>query len=219
MIAYLSTLISPRLSGVSGKAFCSGREAFRRTGGIYVLGYNPGGDPLAHSLETVSAHTGFVLTSAPDLWSAYLDEFWQGRGSVMQARMQHLFRGLALDPRLVPSSNLVFARSRRGDALGPEAHALIDLCWPFHRAAIDGLGPQAIICLGSKCARVVRQKIGGEMIDAFSENYGARSWSSYAWRKGNGPVVIQITHPSRADWTNPAADPIPMVKRVMKLLQ
>lgn len=219
MIAYLSTLISPRLSDVSGKAFCSGREAFRRAGGIYVLGCNPGGDPLAHPQETVSAHTGFVLSAAPDLWSAFLDERWQGRGSVMQARLQHLFRRLELDPRLVPSSNLVFTRSRQGDDLGPQAHALIDLCWPFHRAVIDRIGPKAIICLGGKCARVVRKKIGGELIDAFSENYGARSWRCYAWRKGNGPVVIQLTHPSRADWTNPAADPVPMVKRVMKLLQ
>ena len=216
MIAELSKYVSSSFADVSGKVFCSGRSSFRQRGGIYVLGYNPGGDPETHGTETVSRHTNYVMSDAPDRWSAYMDEVWQGRGSVMQTRMQYLFRALKLDPRQVPSSNLIFTRSRRGADLKMKSRELINLCWKFHAEVIKQLQPAAIICLGSDCGSVVRTKVGGGLIDTLSERYEGRSWASYAWQRADCPAIIQITHPSVADWTNAAADPVPMIRRVME---
>jgi hypothetical protein len=70
MIDVIATRIDPKLRPVSGKVFYSGRAAWRMSGGVYVLGFNPGGDSATNAAETVGSHTDYVLTQAPYQLSA-----------------------------------------------------------------------------------------------------------------------------------------------------
>lgn len=65
MIDRIAIQIDKRLLGESGKVFYSGRAAFSDVGGIYVLGFNPAGDPVTHATETVGAHTQFGPHHSP----------------------------------------------------------------------------------------------------------------------------------------------------------
>jgi len=216
MIEQIASKIDPRLSGVNGKFFYSGRKAFSGTGGLYILGFNPGGDPDTHGAETVGAHTQFVLSDAPAEWSAYMDEIWQGNGPNFQLRMQHLFDGLNLDLRRLASGNLILTRSKRITDLGLEKRDLIEMCWPIHAAVLTLLKPRAVICLGGDTASHVRRRVGAnQCVATFTESYDDRSWQSSSWRSPAGLIVIQLTHPSVADWTSPEADPTDMVRRIL----
>lgn len=113
MIQAIAARIDSKFRFVSGKVFYSGRAAYARSAEIYVLGFNPGGDPETYAAETVKSHTDFVLGHAPEDWSAYCDESWKDRlagQAPLQRRLQHLLAKLGLNPRAVASSNLIFTR-------------------------------------------------------------------------------------------------------------
>jgi hypothetical protein len=215
MIDQIAKQIDPRLANTSGKVFYSGRAAFASPRCVYVVGINPGGDPEEQANETVGSHTRFVLSEAPEDWSAYVDEDWQGKAMQYQRGMQHLFEVLSLNPHRVASSNLIFTRSRVSADLGLAERDLIETCWPVHAAVLDLLKPRAIICLGELPAKEFRRRIGGlQQVATFVERNNRR-WPSTAWRSPAGGIFFQLTHPSRADWTNPDADPSNMVKSIL----
>jgi len=220
VIEELARLIPDDLKPRSGKVFYSGRAAWNREGGLYVLGMNPGGAPEAHPDETVERHTRDVLTDYPDYWSAYHDEQWVDHSpgkAPLQRRMAHLFNVLEVDLRNSPASNLIFARSRRGDDLGAEEGPLVDECWPFHEEVLSRLKPTGVICLGKRtCARFL-VKIGQptRLVRSYRALNG-QHWKSDAWKTGSGLLVFGLTHPSVANWINPASDPSPMVRDVFR---
>jgi hypothetical protein len=207
--------IDPAILPRSGSVFYSGRAAFSKPSPIYLLGLNPGGDPVAQSTETVAVDIQEFRTP-PSRWSAYADESWQGASPGtwgMQPRVLHMLNGLGLDPRDVPASNVVFVRSNNEVALAREKATLLASCWPVHQAVIEALGVRAIVCFGGTAGRWVREKLGAsERFDQFRET-NARGWTSEAHRAPDSRVVVTVTHPGRADWRNPAADPTPLVKR------
>lgn len=219
MIEEFARLIPEEMRGESGRVFGSGREAFSTEGGVYVLGINPGGDPEDASEANIGEHTDFVLNEAPDRWSNYVDdEPWSGAGGrrdQMRERIRHLFDRIGVDPRSTPSSNLLFLRSRGEPKLtGPWRDAL-DQCWPFHAEVLRRLRPRAVLCFGRKPRKEVLVRLGGGVIvDSFVEDNGRR-WPSHAHRTRSGPMVLGLTHPSRADWTTPEADPSPLVARTL----
>lgn len=216
MIDSLAKLIPPELAPVSGSVFYSGGAAYSGKSKIYILGANPGGDPIARPDETIKAHTDFVLNDAPRHWSAYCDESWADKPAgeaPMQRRLRHLFARLELDPRRVPASNLVFYRSRRLSELDGSFDRLIDLCWPLHEAVLAHICPRAILCFGVDTGRAVAKRIGAiDCVGSFQEDNGRR-WRSRAWRNPTGMIVFGLTHPSVADWTNPKTDPTPMIMK------
>jgi hypothetical protein len=207
--------IGPTILSRSGSVFYSGRAAFSRPSSVYLLGLNPGGDPIAQSAETVAADI-LQFRTQPARWSAYADESWQGAAPGtwgMQPRVLHMLRGLGLDPREVPASNVVFVRSSNEVALRLEKAELLASCWPVHQAVIETLDVRAVICFGGTAGRWVREKLGADTkFDQFMET-NARGWTSEAHRAQNGHTVVTVTHPGRADWRNPAADPTSLVKR------
>ncbi|MFN7882521.1 MAG: uracil-DNA glycosylase family protein [bacterium] len=223
MIEQFSTLVPEVLRNVSGSVFYSGRAAFAGSSKVYVLGANPGGDPIRQREETVQSHMDFAMKAAPELWSAYCDESWTGRPvgrAALQCRVQHLLSRLGLDPRLVPASNLVFSRSRRLENLDGDYGKLADLCWPFHAAVIKSLRPKGIICFGADASRQVASRVGAtKCIGQFRETYPNRSWTNRIWKSSSGLLVFELTHPSSADWTSPYADPSPMVKAALEAFQ
>lgn len=219
MIEEFAGLIPAELMQVSGSVFYSGRQAFSTHCPVYILGKNPGGDPDARPDETVAAHTDFVLHRAPPVWSAYCDEMWLGRPAgeaPLQVALRKLFSALQVDPRNTPASNLVFERSRQSAQLGvAREEALAEMCWPFHAAIISRLQPQTIICFGVDTGQWVRRRLRlTHEVSSFSEQ-NKRSWTSRVWNGPNAPMVFGLTHPARAHWKTPTADPTPWVSRTL----
>jgi hypothetical protein len=218
-IEEFSQRIPSALLARSGKVFYSGRLAFAKPSTLYVMGVNPGGEPINHKTETVGTHTELVLHQHPDDWSAYRDESWGNHlpGSYgMAPRILHLFRNLNLAPGHVPCSNLVFARSRAESDMNAEMEPLADLCWPFHEFLIDQLKPRVVLCLGSKAGKYVKEKLAAtEQIAEFRE-MNNRGWATRVFVNQAGLKVVVATHPSRVDWTSIATDPSPVIAESLK---
>ncbi len=218
MIEDFAKHIPSDLQHKSGIVFYSGRAAFSGRRELYILGLNPGGDPIKQACETVAWHTFKVLNEKPDTWSEYSDESWGDNlpGKYrMQPRIQHLLKNLDLKPGEVPSSNIVFERSRKVSDI-VNWRQLTEACWPFHCAVIRQLRPRVILCLGAQAGDFVRKKTCAvDQIDCFVEN-NDRRWKSICFTNHEGLKVIRLSHPSRADWTTPAADPSKLVLRALK---
>lgn len=201
----------------SGAVFYSGGDAFSKDRPLYILGLNPGGSPTEQSTETIYRD----LAAWPDMpshYSRYIDDSWRAKPPGthgMQPRLRHMFDCLQMDLRETPASNLVFVRSASEADLSAEKERLISICWPVHQAVIDSQNIETILCLGSTAGRWVREVVGATtLVDSFRES-NARGWASEAHLAKDGRAVITVTHPGRADWRNPAADPTPFVRRVL----
>lgn len=218
MINRLVDCIDPSLLAHSGKVFYSGRRAFSQRTDLYLIGINPGGDPIAQSSETIRSHTDEVLHRNPARWSAYSDESWGGKPSGtrgMQPRVLHMLKRLGRDPRETPASNLVFVRSSREAKLGVDKNTLVDLCWPFHQKVIELLRPRVLVCFGKTTGRSIRTRLAAHLfLDSFVEQ-NKRGWTSDAHANVTGTVVVTVTHPSIADWKNPKTDPTPLVQEIL----
>ena len=214
----LLKLVDPSIAERSGAVFYSGRSAFSNASPVYLLGLNPGGDPIRQALETVERSVAEALRREANDWSAYVDESWNGKpaGSHgMQPRVRHMFSSLGLDPRRIPASNVVFVRSARESDLEGKKASLLAACWPVHRAVIERLGVRTVLCLGGTAGRWTRDALGAhELVDQFQED-NARRWISQAHRNATGQHVLTLTHPSIAAWNVQETDPTPLVKRVL----
>ena len=201
----------------SGSIFYSGPAAFEGQREIYILGLNPGGDPVAQQENTIRKHYK-QWTTRTEPYSSYVDEVWEGSiagAHGMQPRIQHLAKHLGINLRLTPSSNIVFVRSATEAKLKSEKQKLLDACWPVHQAVIDELSIRGIICLGKTAGWWVRERLSAhEELDSFQET-NKRGWWSTAHRSPEGRVVCTLTHPGRVDWSNPDADPGPMIVRAL----
>lgn len=203
----------------SGKVFYSGRAAFSSAHPLYLLGLNPGGDPEVQATETIERHTMDVLERLPADWSAYRDEAWNGTPAgkaTMQRRVLHLFDGLGLSPGAVPSSNLVFQRSRREADLAAQFKALADVCWPLHASVVRRLRPRAIVCFGRRAGNYVRGRLAtfaDPIVELVEQNQ--RQWKNLVYQNVEGLRVVVLTHPSIVDWTAQATDPTELVRKAM----
>ena len=202
----------------SGQVFYTGRSAFAGSAPLYLLGLNPGGDIDRQAGETVAADIRQFF-ARPAEWSAYADQRWAEKTPGthgLQPRVLNMLAQLGLDPRRVPASNVVFVRSRDEKALDKQKPELLTACWPLHAAVISSLEVRVIACFGGTSGRWVRNQIGAhEQIDCFRED-NHRKWESLAHRSPDGRIVATLTHPGRADWTNPVTDPTPLVARLLE---
>ncbi|MBI1390285.1 MAG: hypothetical protein GC154_17735 [bacterium] len=215
MIEEFVQLIPKSLLSKSGKVFYSGRAAFSSSSLIYILGLNPGGSPVKQKSETVELD---VLNDLPEEWSAYCDESWLNNPPGthgLQPRVLHLLKKTKLDPRRIPSSNLIFERSSSSKDLKGRFNQLAEECWPFHQRVIDSLEIRIILCLGINTGNWVARKIGANLeIDHFTEK-NKRCWRSTALKNSTGLCVVKLTHPSRANWKALATDPTQLVESVL----
>ena len=213
----LLPLIPESLRKKSGKVFYSGRNAFTGKKKIYVLGINPGGDPIKQSNETVEWHTDLVLSMKTPNWSSYINESWRGKAPGeyrFQKRILYLFGGLNLNAYEVPSSNTIFLRTRRAEDI--KDNSLADTCWKFHEKVIEKLGVQVVLCLGNDAGKIVCNKTNAnDLIGVFKEKNN-RKWATKAFTNKEGFLVFVVTHPSIADWTNPTQDPTPFIKKILQ---
>jgi hypothetical protein len=213
-------LIPPDLKPTSGSVFNSGSDAFRQPGpGLYLLGLNPGGDPEKHVEQTIEAHLR-ELPTHPDNWCAHRDQSWDNRppGTAgMQPRILHVLHRLGLDPGLVPSSNIIFERTRTQIDLGPtsQARSLAQKCWPMHAAVIQALEIRTIVCFGKVAGEFVREQlVAHRLIGSFVETNN-RQQPTEAFENEDGIAVIVATHPSRIAWNAPNSDPSEFFRAVM----
>ena len=221
MIEKFVDLIPKSVLSKSGKAFYSGRAAFNTPSQLYILGLNPGGNPEDLASETIESHTKQILEREDPGWSAYSDEAWGNAppGALgLQPRVLHLLRQLNLNPRLTPSSNVIFVRSSREAALVGNFNELAEMTWPFHQAVIDRLGIRVILCFGKTAGKWVTQKVGAHRVVGEFVEMNLRRWRSIAYSNDKGIFVIVATHPSIADWTAPTTDPTSLARQVMRQL-
>ena len=126
-----------------------------------------------------------------------------------------MLASLEFDPRAVPSSNVIFARSSTEATLQKSKDILLQACWPVHRAVIRALGIRVVLCFGGTAGRWARERLGAQQhVDSFQET-NRRGWRSETHATGDGRMVLTLTHPGRADWRNPDADPTCLVRRAL----
>jgi hypothetical protein len=203
----------------SGKVFYSGRDAFSGPSPLYVLGINPAGHPDNYENETIGLHSLKVMKEFPNLWNAYSQESWEGRppGTYgMAPRILHMFTRLNLAPERVPCSNLIFVRSHSELDLKGQFEELAHDCWKFHNQVISLLKPKAVLCLGKSTGEYVRRQLDADVqVDEYREA-NKRGWASTIHVNLNLLKIISVTHPSRVDWQNPAADPTGLVASALQ---
>ena len=218
MIRDFAKLIPKSLSNRCGRVFYSGRSAFDSPSQLYILRINPGGDPRNHKAETVSSHTEWIRCTAPENWSAYRDESWEGcrpgRAKV-QLRVLHLIQELGLDPRKVPASNVVFQRSKSKPRPKEKFELLASECWPFHEAVIRDLEVRVIVCFRG-ADNFVRHKVDARMKVDKNDKSADKMERSYSYVNSEGLTVVVVPHPSHNDWENPEGDPSELIKRALK---
>lgn len=211
--------IPPHIRKRSGAVFYTGPAAFRAPSSIYLMGLNPGGDPLKQSAETVEEDIKrFEERSEP--WSAYQHASWRGAAAGswgMQPRVCNLLNKLGLTPSAVPASNVVFVRSATEAKFASEKDMLLRACWPVHEAVLSALNVRAVICFGGTAGRWVRERIGAKTAIGNYVETNNRGWTSYAHRADDGRIAFTLTHPSRVDWINPDADPSIFVRDILQL--
>lgn len=214
--------IPQSLRDVSGAALYTGLLSWTTSSPLYVLGINPGGDP-ADIAGTVAEQAAGVLESLN--YSAYRDEKWEnGRGGCyakgrhpMQRSVLHLLHRLGLDPGKIPSSNMVYARSRQAHHIAPDdMRAWAEECWTFHAEMIERLDVRVVLCMGADVASFVRRKVGSHAeVDRFVEDRERRPRVSRTY-VGGRVTVVHAAHPSRGmDWSKESCDLAPLVSRAL----
>ena len=144
----LQHLHDAKIQDGCGKVLYSSINTLKK-GPVYLLGYNPGGDP-AKEFMTLAEH---VSQSPPD-WNEYVDAEWMPRGircpagqALLQRRVRWLLEQLGLQTREVCASNLIFGRSKSQADLSNE-QMLADCCWPIHEWIMEQVQPRMILCIG-----------------------------------------------------------------------
>lgn len=217
MIESFAKLVSPELLQRSGKVFYSGRLSFSQPSDLYLMGYNPGADNSGTNKANIKLEIEKTLNNDPANYSAY-EESWDNNppGTTrMQPRVLHMLRQLGHTAGGTPSSNLIFVRSKDEMSFNNEAKRLEELCWPFHAAVIRELKVRVVVCFGHKAANAIKKRLAANRTVGTFVEQNKRGWTSEAFANKEGFIVVDVTHPSRAGWTNPDADPSPLVREML----
>lgn len=216
-------LVPVELHKEFGEVFYSGATAFEQPSPIYLLGFNPGGDPTKDQLSRYTIAADLQASHEPRRhdWSA-LEEDWRefGPGAVAyQRRVLHLLAACGItDPRKIPASNAIFVRSTRVETLDAQrTKALLRDCWTVHERVISTLAVRVVVCFGQAASHWVRAQLGANEppSDTFVEE-NKRRWRSATHQGRDGIQVVTLTHPSVADWTNSLSDPTGLVVRALE---
>jgi hypothetical protein len=166
-----------------------------RSGRIYLLGLNPGGDSKPLAWQTV----GSTLRELPSqCQNQYIDVSWKGRPageSKLQRRVRALAEMLNVDLRTICASNLIFVRSTGAHNCGYPN--LAELCWPVHRRILDIVCPRLVICYGNGAVSpysFLRSALNARDEIPFRSGHG--QWRCRAFRHSSMRVV-GLPHLSR----------------------
>jgi len=168
---------------------------------VYLLGHNPGGSPIDQATATIRASLDTLPSKAIN---NYLDEAWttaSGRSwprgqAPLQRRVVWMLGQLGLDPRKVPCSNLIFARSV--DVSGSAFLQLSDLCWRVHAELLQVVRPKLLLVFGNSEPSpytYLREKWSGSSEATIDSGHG--NWLCRSFRGPNEFTVVGIPHLSR----------------------
>jgi len=118
LLDQLLDLVPAGLLTEPGEVFYSGATSLERPSSMYLLGFNPGGDPSKVELNryTVAAEPGGVPISAEARLVSSRRRLARFRtGAVaLQRRVRHLIQACGIEsPRSVTASSAIFVRSSR----------------------------------------------------------------------------------------------------------
>ena len=172
-----------------------------RPGPVYLLGLNPGGDPV----QITSTIAGSLKGLPDKTENSYTDENWGLRDgkevkSPLQTRLQLLAKSLNLSLQDICASNLIFMRSR--SAAGIDFRADAETCWPVHEQILDIVQPSLVITFGNSERSpyaFLRDKLphraGEETCDSGHGTWKCRGFEG-EWR-GKRLYVAGLPHLSR----------------------
>lgn len=153
----------------SGAVLYNGWSTLRLSHGLYIMGFNPGGNP-----DTIKKSIIETLEEIREDYCSYKDECWHkscredcrdanhcGK-SRHQTRVTELAKILGCNIRDVFAANAIFIRSNNQDSLA-EKLSLFENCWPIHQMFLSIVQPRTILCLGngegSSAFSLLRQKL------------------------------------------------------------
>lgn len=123
-----------------------------KPGPVYLLGYNPGGDPEQNLTgPTLGMCADALLTRTEN---EYLCGKWiNGRDgqpaagqALLQRRVNALLKAIGLNTADVCASNLIFQQSKNIREISPDK---ANACWKVHEAIIEIIQPRLIIAIGN----------------------------------------------------------------------
>ncbi|MBX3329937.1 MAG: hypothetical protein KF722_06025 [Nitrospira sp.] len=194
-----------------GSVLYNGWNTLCPSHGLYIMGFNPGGDPDQIEISVIKS---FELE---DDYCSYEDECWRKscphgcqkhRGqSVHQRRVKELAQVLGYKIREVFAANAIFVRSKNQNDLD-ERERLFDKCWPIHQIFLSIVKPKIILCLGngerSSAFAFLKEKLKAKEshvgnVKAFLSEIPLADGETIRSR------IIGVRHPSRP-WFNPVRD-------------
>ena len=143
-------------------------------------------NPSKPKLRTVEENIEYVREKT-EYFSLYCDKWEEGRRSLMQQGLHHLFENTDLKPSTTPSSNCIFVRSSTASKLQNQ-RGLQESCWPFHKAVIERLGVKLILCLGAKARDIVKR--GRGLINRSRSNSRTTTGRGQAARSGTQQELL-----------------------------
>ena len=213
----LTDKIPAELLKQSGKVFYSGRLAFAGPAPLYLLGVNPGGDPVNYIAETVSNHTETVLHVHPGLVGV-------SRRILGRISTGHVWHGTAC------AAPIPQARSGTGHCPGQQSCLRQVAARGRHQEHFSAIAGSmlAVPCTRHPAIEAARDRLHGQdsgrlrsgppwrdrQIGEFGrdEQSGLRS---RLFAGASGPRVVVATHPSIADWTAPSTDPSSLISNAL----
>lgn len=136
-----------------GAVLYNGLDTLCSNNGLYIMGFNPGGDP-----NTITTSVIKSLEVLKDQYCSYRDECWrkacpedckkhQGK-SRHQERVCSLVQVLRRDISETVAVNTVFLRSKKQDDL-KASWDIFEKCWHVHEKLLSIVRPKIILCLGN----------------------------------------------------------------------
>ncbi len=191
------------LADLPGRLLYSGVGTLK-PGPIYLLGWNPGGDPDVEP-DTPAEHLEKLERERVD-WNEYLDGYWRPGGRVlgkgqapMQKRVVHLLQGIGVEPRTICASNLIFMRSRGKDGLS-QGDNLVRRCWLVHDFLLGIVRPKIVLSIGGNAVLDALLRKGAETGGRAAKASGHADWEcqSVRARLGQHQVrIVSVPHLSR----------------------
>jgi hypothetical protein len=211
VLAAAHRLVTTLFADTAGSVLYSGRQTIR-PGPIYVMGFNPGGDPKDHitvaddlqkSIKELEAdHCAYIDN---DDWGTTARSYKGGDRHPFQKRYKQFAGAIGLEPRAIPATNAIFRCSRTAAEISVDEFGN---CWQIHALLLNAIRPKAIVCIGNGRAKSAYALLASQLevpdrAEAFREPYvTGRSFVVPKLSLGEFPplanvVVVGLPHFSR----------------------
>ena len=196
-------------SNKSGDVLYNGWDTLRPSNGLYIMGFNPGGDPTQIETSVVES-----LEKLNDNHCSYKDECW-GKSCPKdcrnkehfgikphQKRVKHLAKVFGYEVEEVFAANAIFIRSKTQGHLQKNPD-LFKKCWLIHQLFLSIVKPRVILCLGngwvrSSFALLIKElEIEPNQVRRYGHVKAFSCAIAVSDRETINSHVIGVRHPSR----------------------